>query len=855
MIDFKKKLNNKNPEKKTNPIEIYDQLDRSSTAGPLRSTQEKVLEDWYLNRFSDQDVIVKLHTGAGKTLIGLLMLQSKLNSGKGPCVFVCPNIYLAEQVERDAKKFGIPVCKIDESRVIPEQFTESQSILVTHAQKTFNGKTKFGLDNSSMEIGAMVLDDSHACIDVIKQSFTVELKRGDHEGLYKKFLQLFRTSVKDQGEGTFLDIEEGDSSAYLPVPYWAWNDKKEDVLRLLSEYKDHEDYKEVFFSWEIIKNDIENFQAFISGDGFEITPIHIPIEKFGFFHNAGQRILMSATTHDDSFFIKGLAFKSLAIQNPLSDESELWSGEKMILIPSLISDYLDRDTVVNTFANENPSRKFGIVALTPSFSKAAQYQSIGGRMAKPREISRIVDDLKSGNYSKTISFANRYDGIDLPDDACRILIIDSKPYFNSLSEKYEESNRKISDFFNLRVAQKIEQALGRSVRGPKDYSAILLIGTDLVRFVKSSKTQQYFSPQTRKQIEIGLDISQSVAEEQGELLEEESPFKPLDSILNQQLNQRDNGWKEWYATNMNSIEVETRSSDLHALLEKERKATSLAFRKDYEGACKILQDIVNKYCASPEEKAWYRQLLANYQFFISKKESITTQTRAYNGNQYLMKPIKGIRYRKIDYIDHNQTTKIKGWIEEHETNEELMLNVNEVVSDFDFGVRADRFEAAVNSIGEMLGFECQRPDKQFKKGPDNLWCGGDNEYFVFECKSEVEDHRVEIHKRESGQMNNHCGWFEQEYSSEAKVTYFMLIPTNLLADNGNFNFDVKIMKPNKVYMLRKNIKSFFQEFKDYNLATLTDQMIQENLVLHKLDVASLKSEYHYDYVKRKGAKN
>ena len=44
---------------------------------------------------------------SSKTLIGLLILQSKINSGEGPCLFICPNIYLVKQVRRDAKKFGI----------------------------------------------------------------------------------------------------------------------------------------------------------------------------------------------------------------------------------------------------------------------------------------------------------------------------------------------------------------------------------------------------------------------------------------------------------------------------------------------------------------------------------------------------------------------------------------------------------------------------------------------------------------------------------------------------------------------------------------------------------------------------
>lgn len=50
MVDFKKKPGKKKIKKKTNPIEIYDSLDRKSETGPLRPAQEYILSEWYSNR-------------------------------------------------------------------------------------------------------------------------------------------------------------------------------------------------------------------------------------------------------------------------------------------------------------------------------------------------------------------------------------------------------------------------------------------------------------------------------------------------------------------------------------------------------------------------------------------------------------------------------------------------------------------------------------------------------------------------------------------------------------------------------------------------------------------------------------
>ncbi len=56
MVDFKKRLKKKDIVKKTNPLEIYDSLDRRSEAGPLRPSQEKILNEWFENRIFQVDL-------------------------------------------------------------------------------------------------------------------------------------------------------------------------------------------------------------------------------------------------------------------------------------------------------------------------------------------------------------------------------------------------------------------------------------------------------------------------------------------------------------------------------------------------------------------------------------------------------------------------------------------------------------------------------------------------------------------------------------------------------------------------------------------------------------------------------
>jgi superfamily II DNA or RNA helicase len=75
MVDFAKRLGTHKAQKEIEPIALYDTLDRASDKGPLRPAQIAILKEWHENRRKNTDVILKLHTGQGKTLIGLLILQ------------------------------------------------------------------------------------------------------------------------------------------------------------------------------------------------------------------------------------------------------------------------------------------------------------------------------------------------------------------------------------------------------------------------------------------------------------------------------------------------------------------------------------------------------------------------------------------------------------------------------------------------------------------------------------------------------------------------------------------------------------------------------------------------------------
>lgn len=839
MVDFKKKLASANVAKPEDPLAIYDGLDRAYDKGPLRPAQEAILRSWYTERRSEQDLIVKLHTGQGKTLIGLLMLQSKLNEGVKPCVYLCPNNQLVEQTQAQAKQFGFTTCLPDKE--LPAEFYEGKSILITSIQKLFNGLTKFGLRQQSTPIGTLVIDDAHACTDSIRDAFSIKLSR-EHPA-YALLLTLFTDSLKSQGVGTFEDINcNHDPEDLLPVPYWEWNEKHEDVARILSKYKSTDAIK---FTWPLLKDCLKDCMCVISGEAVEIAPYLPPLSLFGSYANAKHRIFMSATVTDDSFLVRGLRLTPQIIRQPLTYEKEKWSGEKMILLPALIDHELTRSELVKIFGVPNKHRKYGTVILASSFAATKDWEAYGAIVAKKETISNEVNKLKSGTFEHPIVLVNRYDGVDLPDDACRLLIFDSRPYSQNLMDLYSERCRESSLITAVRQARTIEQGLGRSVRGEKDYSVIIILGTELTHTLTNPETQRHLSPQTRMQIALGREIADLAVEE---LNDEQSSVKVLSDLITQCL-KRDDGWKSFHAERMNEIESEDRGGKSLDLFQAELDAELLFESGKIAEAIARIQRLIDESDLAVPDRGWYLQEMARYTHSKSKTESNKTQIQAHRMNRYLLKPKDGMQIDQIALIDEKRIGNMLEWMSRFDGNHDVLsCALENVLGGLAFNVNSEKFERCVDELGRLLGFACQRPDKEWKEGPDNLWAIEDGRYLLIECKNEVHSNRSEIAKSETGQMNNSCAWFDANYNG-AKATNIMIIPTHKLGPAAGFNKPVRIMRAKELRNLVKRVRAFYSELRGLNLSDLDQNKLQEKINHFELDSVSLRTKYSVDAIR------
>jgi replicative superfamily II helicase len=573
LVDFKKHLAGKKVQKPIDPVALYETLDRAVDKGPLRPAQTAVLSDWFANHQKTRDVIIKLHTGQGKTLIGLLMLQSRLNASAGPSVYLCPDNYLIDQTCEQAKQFGIATCKANPD--LPDTFHNSKKILVTSVQKLFNGLTKFGLGNKSVPVGCLLMDDAHACSDIVREACRIRIPHDDPA--YASILALFAEDLEQQGVGTYADITNDKRDAFLPIPYWAWIQRESQVASILSHQSARDSIK---YAWPVLKDMLRFCQGVISGAAMEIEPYVPPLSMFGTYWTAEHRVFMSATVTDDAFLVKGLQLAPDTIVNPLTYAKERWSGEKMVLLPSLINESLTRGDIVKAYGVPNAKRKSGVVTLAPGFNWTKDWEKYGAVVANKSNVAESIDLLRQGKFDKTVVLVNRYDGIDLPDDMCRILIFDSKPFSESLIDLYQEMCRPASESTIMRTIRTIEQWMGRSVRGEKDYSVIVIIGTDITRLIRDKKSRRFLSRQMATQIEIGLEITEMA---QKEIEDGAAAAETFAGLIKQCLG-RDEGWKAFYAEKMDKVVPSGANEGLLKIFEVELEAERAFTNGDYGSA-------------------------------------------------------------------------------------------------------------------------------------------------------------------------------------------------------------------------------------------------------------------------------
>ena len=417
-------------------------------------------------------------------------------------------------------------------------------------------------------------------------------------------------------------------------------------------------------------------------------------------------------------------------------------------------------------------------------------------------------------------------------------MFDSKPYSESLIDAYEEACRSNSVITLMRIVRTVEQGMGRSVRGEKDYSAIIITGSDLTRLVRDKRSRQFLSSQMATQIEIGIDIAHMGKEEI------ENGMPPADALkaLIRQCLGRDEGWKAFYADRMGDVRPSGANAEVLAAYAAETKAEALFDSGDSKAAVTAIQNLMDSSSMDLDERGWYLQTMARYMYAHDRVESQRLQVNAHKNNKLVLKPATGVAVSQLQIINEGRAERVAAWMMSYANYADLEVALSDVLAKLAFGVKADKFEQGLDELSRVLGFLGERPDKEWKEGPDNLWALDVKQYLLWECKNEVDIQRSEINKREAEQMNRSSAWFAKHYNGMS-AKRIIVHPAAKEESAASFLNEVEVMRPKELNKLLTNVRAFFKSFSAADFSDLSHGLIQQRLAANQLLIPNLLSDY------------
>lgn len=768
------------------PRKIFTTLVRHPRFKFPSANQGEVLDKWFDIR-ARRDNTIKMNTGSGKMLVGLLALQSCLNEGVGPALYIVPDNYLLHQVMNEARELGISAT----DDVNDTAFLAGRSILVANIHKLVNGKSVFGVGSIRKPVGSLVVDDAHACLSTVDDQFSISLPVG--HPAYADILKIFEEDLKAQSEVGLVELQAEDPQAIMLIPFWAWHTKRE---RVLTSLHSHREDANLLFKWPLLKDIIPHCQCVISGTGLEITPRCVPIDKIPSFDRAKRRIYMTATLADDGVLVTKLNADPSMVTSPVKPKGAGEIGDRMIVVPQEINGSIVEDDIKALAVDVATTRN--VTIIVPSEKRSKYWSDVAHQILMTDTIAGGVDRLKRGEHVGITVLINRYDGVDLPDDACRLLIIDGLPEFLGLADRIEAAVLEGTDVELLRQIQKLEQGMGRGVRSSEDRCAVLLLGNRLAQKINQPSARAMFTSATLAQLDLGREVTQQVKGQ---------PASALRPLLDYCMDGNTEWWQAGRARLAHAPEGQPSRVDAAIILQRE--AFDLLTMSQPTAAENKLQQAVNME-NDRSVRGYLKQQLAEIMQLTDPVSAQTTLLSGVVDNRRIVKPIAGIAHVKISAPASQADASVAFMASRFLDANQLVLHANALADDLIWDEhRTDRFEAAIRDLGKLLGFGSQRPDNEYRDGgPDNLWAVGALHFYVIECKSGVKNDGRLISKDHCNQLLGSVSWFRRNYDGSCAYTPIIIEPVNKFQPEASPSPDMRIINDEKLKLLRDRIRSF-----------------------------------------------
>jgi hypothetical protein len=818
VVDFSKLSRPKSVAAPVDPLEIFKKTPNLGNApNDLWKGQAEALASWNENRKRNDNVVI-LNTGAGKSIVGILIAQSLHNEGTGPVVYACSTIDLVRQTERECARLGIQCTVRAGGSFSNDLYETGRAFCITTYAALFAPITTFTKEKTPASV---VFDDAHVGERLIRDAFTLSIAKNDHPELFADLLSIVRPEFDAIGKGPHLSFileDVGQSKTTLCPPATAFRHRAEIVESLKKHsYKDHE---ALFFPTVQLYEHFGYCAIFVSSSSIEIAPPFIPTQRFAFLGGGVRRVYLSATLDYPTDFIRGFG---VANANRIEPDNDAGNGERLILLGTQFARPLGQKDLAATLAKE---RK--VLVAVPSYARAKDWGPIVVP-PDPKAFSSELDAFRSAK-SGLFCLVSRVDGIDLPQDTCRIMIVDGAPTGSSLLERYQFEALGMANLFSTKLAGRITQLFGRINRGRSDYGAFLIYGADISGWLRNERNIALLPTLLRKQVILGQSLQKDMP-----VMSQEQAIEVVSGTL-----ERDPGWLNFYRDTIDGLEVsedaiarvKEREEKLAAGAVAECQFMSKLWEGDVAAARLALLDAINDVAIADAKLAGW------YSMWVGMTYEIEGDLDA-SGMHYARARSRLSRFvnlpHRTQFSQEGQTTESKS-----PTHGRLLAinekgpqalghfvdNLRNLAAEVTTATKTfSQHEEAVRSIGEALGYDTARPDNELSVGPDVVWVDEDAKCLIaFELKTK-KDSPAQYVKDEVGQYLNHLEWLTANYSGYRFDGLIVIGPAGTCSTNASPGDRVFLLTPQRFEEL---IRSFAAKVDDVRGAVALERWTAVN---------------------------
>lgn len=755
------------PTPAANPEALFRDLARLDH-GPkhLWAHQADILRD-YLTHQNDVDLAIELPTGAGKTLVGMLIGEWRRRTFAERVVYVCPTLQLARQAVADARAAGISVVDLTGSNWGWDAndrlaYTQARAIAVGHYKAVFNSNSQ--LDDADL----LIFDDAHAAAGAIADTWTVRFEHGT--SAYQEIVTLLALGLPGTAASRLLAATHDPatrSEGFLVDPQVVT-----DNLAVLTETIDTQaQLSNAKYAWRKVRDSVDACSVFVSADEVIVRPLLPPTSTHAPYTDPKQRLYLSATIGAGGELERAFGRPRITrIAVPAGWDAR-GTGRRFFVFPQLTTEFARADGDLTTshalasFVSGLMKTVGRSLLLAPSNFTLEQYKQLfvpaGFKTVTASDVETTLVPFTS-EPNAVLALANRYDGIDLPDEHCRLIVLAGLPVGADPQEKFYTTLLGAKRVLQERTRTRFAQGAGRATRNANDRAVVVVLGQPLIAFAGDRQVQEGTHPEIRAELEIGIRNSgrRSAADVETAIRQ----FLDQDPAWNTLIEPEIRTLRDLYAEDDKSADTKA----LQSAAPYEIQAVEAAWRGNFGEAVRQAERAIQAMSGGSELRpyqALWNYLAAHWARLATATDAsyaaqATTLMRAANAaasrttwmpNRQLADGTTATAETDASRLDKLAVSGVIAYAKSFGKARGLTRDVTEMKENLSQR-EANRYERGLVTLGKLLGADAHKPDGEARA--DAVWRWSDEMWTVFEAKSEAKDEN-DISADDIRQANTH----------------------------------------------------------------------------------------------------